>query len=241
MNDKGVFLRAAWRYLIMANYAVDPEVLAPYVPARTKLDFYKGKTYASIVGFRFLDTKVLGVPVLLHRHFSEVNLRFYVRRRMGNGQWRRGTVFISELVPKPAVALLANTVYREQYSYAPIRYNIESFGDELRVYYRWKKYAQWHHLYAKARAQAIPMQEGSQEEFIAEHYWGYNRFSNKHTMEYGVEHPRWNYHKVIDYGIRADMARLYGSEFAPYLEQPESVFLLDGSEVLIRQGNRLKI
>ncbi len=234
-----VFLRAAWHYLIMANYAVDPKILEPWLPVHTELDFFQGQAYASIVGFRFLNTRILGIPVPFHQNFTEVNLRFYVRRQADDGHWRRGTVFVSELVPKPAVAFLANTLYREQYAYAPMRYDIQHLPEELRVYYRWKKYRQWHHLYARAAAHPQAMQEGSIEEFIAEHYWGYNRFSKQYTMEYAVEHPRWMYYPVKDFGIKADMAKLYGNAFEPYLQQPSSVFVLHGSDVLIRQGDKL--
>ena len=235
-----VFLRAAWHYLIMANYVVDPEVLTPWLPAGTEIDFFEDKAYASVVGFRFLDTRVLGVAIPFHQNFTEVNLRFYVRRKTSDGQWRRGTVFVSELVPKPAVALMANSLYREQYAYARMRHTIEYRNNELRVYYRWKKYGQWHHLYAKTGKQAQDMTTGSIEEFIAEHYWGYNRFSEQYTMEYAVEHPRWQFYPVLNFGVKADVAKLYGKAFEPYLQQAESVFLLHGSDVLIRQGNKLK-
>lgn len=235
-----VFLRAAWHYLIMANYVVAPEVLQPWLPPRTELDFFRGKTYASIVGFRFINTRVMGIPFPFHRDFTEVNLRFYVRRQTEDGQWRRGTVFVSELVPKPAVALLANALYREQYGYARMRYDIQHSPDALRVYYRWKKYRQWHHLYAHAEAKSQEMQAGSIEEFIAEHYYGYNHYSDRYTMEYAVEHPRWQYYPLRDFGIKADIAKLYGSAFVPYLQQPECVFVLHGSDILIRQGKKLQ-
>ena len=239
-SKKPVFLRATWHYLIMANYALPPEVLQPWLPSHAELDFFQGKTYASVVGFRFLNTRVLGISFPFHKDFTEVNLRFYVRRKMEDGHWRRGTVFVSELVPKPAVVVLANTLYREQYDDAPMRYDIQHTSQNLRVHYRWKKYKQWHHLYAKAQAQPYSMDEGSMEEFIAEHYWGYNRFSEHHTMEYAVEHPRWQYYPVRDYGFKADTAKLYGSEFESFLQHPESVFILHGSDVLIRQGRKLK-
>jgi uncharacterized protein YqjF (DUF2071 family) len=238
-TKKAVFLRAAWHYLIMANYAVEPSVLEPLLPARTVLDFYQGKTYVSIVGFRFLNTRVLGIPFPFHRNFTEVNLRFYVRHQAEDGQWRRGTVFVSELVPKPMVAFLANTLYREQYGYAPMRYAIRHTAEDLQVHYRWKKHQQWHHLYARAQPNSQPMQTGSMEEFIAEHYWGYNRFSAKYTMEYAVEHPRWQYYPVTDFGIKADVDQLYGRAFTPFLQHPASVFILHGSDILIRQGSKL--
>jgi uncharacterized protein YqjF (DUF2071 family) len=78
------FLKAEWRKLAMFNYEVDPEILKPYLPKGTELDFYKDKCYVSLVGFMFLKTRVLGVAVPFHRDFEEVNLRFYVRRKVQN-------------------------------------------------------------------------------------------------------------------------------------------------------------
>ena len=46
----------------MMNFVVDPKILAPFVPAGTELDFYEGETFLSVVGFLFLDTRVLGIP-----------------------------------------------------------------------------------------------------------------------------------------------------------------------------------
>ena len=63
----GIFLTAAWRHLLMLNYEMDPALLQPLVPRGTTLDTHDGRTWASLVGFRFLDTRVLGVPVPFHR------------------------------------------------------------------------------------------------------------------------------------------------------------------------------
>ena len=38
MKVPGKFLTAEWRHLAMLNYAVDPDLLRPYVPRGTELD-----------------------------------------------------------------------------------------------------------------------------------------------------------------------------------------------------------
>ena len=98
-----VFLTGEWRYLALLNWRVDPGLLEPLVPRGTTLDRWQGATYVSLVGFLFRDTRVLGVPVPLHRDFEEVNLRFYVRREV-DGEVRRGVTFIKEIVPRRAIA-----------------------------------------------------------------------------------------------------------------------------------------
>jgi uncharacterized protein YqjF (DUF2071 family) len=103
-RSRGVFLSAEWRNLLMLNYEVDPELLRVYVPVGTEIDSFAGKTYVSLVGFRFLHTRLFGkCAIPFHSDFDEVNLRFYVRRREGTTM-RRGVVFIREIVPKWAVA-----------------------------------------------------------------------------------------------------------------------------------------
>src|SRR5579859_1008263 len=108
-----IFLSAEWRDLLMLNYEVDPACVQQYVPAGTELDSFAGKTYVSLVGFRFCRTKLLGVlPIPFHSEFEEINLRFYVKRRDIN-EIRRGVVFIAEIVPKQAIALTARWFYGE--------------------------------------------------------------------------------------------------------------------------------
>ncbi|MES2569397.1 MAG: DUF2071 domain-containing protein, partial [Verrucomicrobiota bacterium] len=114
------FLTAEWRHLAMLNFATDPALLRPLVPAGTELDEFGGTTYLSVVGFLFLKTRVLGAGFPFHRDFEEVNLRFYVRRKVG-GEWRRGVVFIREMVPRQIIALIARVVFGEPYSALPMR------------------------------------------------------------------------------------------------------------------------
>lgn len=239
-SSRPIFLTAQWRYLLMANYAVDPQVLSSHVPRGTELDYFEGETYASIVGFRFLDTKVLGIPVPFHRDFTEVNLRFYVRYKTPDG-WRRGTSFISEIVPKPAIAWLANTAYREHYAYAPTRHMVDLSPKNLRVAYEWKKSGR-NFVQARAEPNVRPLKSDSIEEFIAQHYWGYNAFSKTTTLEYGVEHPPWSYYPVTDFRAQYNTKALYGADFVPYLNQkPASVFIADGSEVIVRKGTKILV
>ena len=102
MTTAAPFLTAEWRWLAMLNYEADAALLRPLVPAGTELDTWGGVTYASVVGFLFLDTRVLGVPIPFHRDFEELNLRFYVRRR---GPW--GAVGCSVGTPRDRDSLIS--------------------------------------------------------------------------------------------------------------------------------------
>ena len=81
------FLTAEWRHLAMLNYEIDPAILRRFVPCGTELDSWNGRTFVSMVGFLFLNTRVMGIPIPFHENFEEINLRFYVRRKADDG-WR---------------------------------------------------------------------------------------------------------------------------------------------------------
>jgi uncharacterized protein YqjF (DUF2071 family) len=180
------FLTAAWRYLAMLNYEVDPAVLKPFVPAGTELDLPEGRAFVSVVGFHFRHTRVRGVPIPFHEHFEEVNLRFYVRRTVG-GETRRGVVFIKELVPRWAIAWTARRFYNENYFAVPMHHQNNKYGLERSVTYGWKWNGEDHHLEVRVMGEPVLPAIDSFEAFITEHYWGYARQRNGGTMEYQVE------------------------------------------------------
>jgi uncharacterized protein YqjF (DUF2071 family) len=235
-----VFLTAEWRWLAMLNYEVDAKILAPFVPAGTELDFWNGRIFVSVVGFLFLNARVRGIPIPFHRNFEEVNLRFYVRRKSSEG-WRRAVVFIKELVPRLAIAWTARTVYNEHYVAVPMSHRIETTHGEVKsVTYRWRFSGRGNSLSLAIRGGAQPLREGSEPEFITEHYWGYSVQRDGSTMEYQVEHPRWRVWEAQEARLDCDVANLYGEQFLEILGRPPaSAFLADGSAVTVRKGVRL--
>lgn len=236
------FLTAEWRKLVMANYAVDPELLKPYLPAFTELDLFEGKCYISLVGFMFQNTRLKGVRVPLHIHFEEVNLRFYVHHTGSDSQRKRGVVFISEIVPRAALSFVANTFYGEKYETMRMHHKWHRTGRGLVVGYRWKKAGRWQKLQVTADPQPEPIAAGSVEEFITEHYWGYSKQRNGKTTEYEVVHPRWDVYQVRRHVIDVDFGALYGSQWA-WLAQaaPDSVLMAEGSEVTVRSGAAIRL
>jgi uncharacterized protein YqjF (DUF2071 family) len=228
------FLTANWRYLAMLNFAVDPKLLERLVPAGTELDFHDDITFISVVGFMFLDTRVMGFPIPLHRNFEEVNLRFYVRRKTADG-WRRGVAFIRELVPRAAIAVTARVFYGEPYSALPMRHNIVHRDGGLAVQYGWRRRKRWETLAMTATGEPQPAPRGSHEEFITEHYWGYTARGTT-SAEYQVEHPRWKLWNADSVRFEADIAALYGPSFVETLTaEHASAFIAEGSQVLVRQ------
>jgi uncharacterized protein YqjF (DUF2071 family) len=236
------FLRAEWRNLVMLNYEVDPALLLGLVPRGTELDAWAGRTFVSLVGFLFARTRLLGVPVPLHRTFEEVNLRFYVRRAVG-GDVRRAVTFVRELVPRRAIATVARLAYNEPYAAVPMRhlYGVETEqGVPSFAEYRWKSAGAWSGMRVSPVGRGAPAEPGSEEEFITEHYWGYTRQRDGSTVEYQVAHPRWRVWRVEDVRLLGDLEGVYGREFARVLSAPpSSAFLADGSAVVVGRPVRL--
>lgn len=238
---KRTFLKAEWNDLVMINYEVVPAILKPYLPAGTELDLWEGKALVSMVGFMFNNTRVLGIKWPFHTNFEEVNLRFYVRYFDGE-VWKRGAVFISEIVPKHIIATTANVLYKEHYRRLPMRHSVTSTDEYTSFLYEWKLNGKWNKLGATVSNNFIAIQPGSAEEFIFEHYWGYNPWSDAVTMEYQVEHISWEVGSVKDFVFEADIAALYGEAFVPYLSaKPVSVFYAKGSEIAVRMGDKITI
>lgn len=234
------FLKAEWRKLAIANYEIEPSVLEPYIPFGTELDFWDNKCYVSLVGFMFVNTKVLGIKVPFHINFEEVNLRFYVKR-FENNEWKRGVVFIKEIVPKAAITFVANTLYKEHYQTLKMKHKWEDTHAEKHVEYHWKYKNNWQFFKIKADKEESEIPLHSETEFITEHYWGYAKHSDTKTNEYEVTHPKWNQYKVIDYKINVNFGAVYGNSFGFLTElKPNSVMLAEGSEITVESKRTLK-
>lgn len=234
------FLTAEWRKLALVNYAVPQAVLQPYVPTGTELDLWQGNCYVSLVGFRFVNTRLLGLPIPWHTHFEEVNLRFYVKRHEGS-ELRRGVVFIKEIVPKPAITWVANTLYKEHYATNKMRHNWEHKPNSLAVSYGWKAKGSWQSLLLEAEPNAVEIEPRSEAEFITEHYWGYTQVSPTVTFAYEVRHPRWQVYPVLNCAVKVDFEACYGKAFA-FLNQtkPASTMLAEGSKITVESKQRLR-
>jgi uncharacterized protein YqjF (DUF2071 family) len=232
------FLQAEWRKLVMVNYAVDPRVLAKHLPHKTEVELWNNVCYLSLVGFMFQNTRLLGIKIPLHINFEEVNLRFYVRHKE-NGEWKRGVVFIKEIVPKPALTWVANAVYKEKYETMPMKHSWTAAPDSLKVGYRWRK-GGWNSISVTTDVTSMLVQPGSEEEFITEHYWGYSRGRDSVTYEYRVDHPKWEVYRMRDYAIDVEFGEVYGREFNFLNRQkPKSVFLAEGSGIKVMSGKRI--
>ncbi|HET7106501.1 MAG TPA: DUF2071 domain-containing protein [Candidatus Acidoferrum sp.] len=239
-HPEKIFLSAEWRDLLMLNYEVDPAVLQKYAPTGTELDSFAGKTFVSLVGFRFCRTKLLGtIPIPFHSEFEEINLRFYVKRHEV-GEIRRGVVFIAEIVPKRAIAYSARLFYNENYVRRPMAHRVHANESKMEVEYSWRSANQICKLQAQANGTSSLPSEGSLEQFITEHYWGYSRQRDGGTMEYHVSHIPWKVWNATHADFSGNASDLYGEALSRLLTKtPASAFIADGSPVQVFRGRNL--
>src|SRR3954462_224357 len=234
------FLTADWRYLAMLNYEVDRSVLAPHLPKGTELDDRNGRHYLSLVAFLFLDTHVLGLPALFHQNFEEVNLRFYVRRRVGN-EVRSGVVFIREMVPLFLVAGTAKLTYNEPYRTVPMQHSIVKTAGELQsVEYQFGAGLECSRVALPVDSESRAIEPGSEEDFLSHRSWGYTKQRDKGTIEYKVDHPRWRIWPGARHELEGPLGAFYEEPFPTILSRsPASAFVADGSPVTVHMPERI--
>jgi uncharacterized protein YqjF (DUF2071 family) len=235
------FLEAEWRYLAMAHYRVERELLTRFVPSGTELDEWSGRTHVTLVAFRFLRTRILGIGVPGHRNFDEINLRLYVRRRV-DGEIRRGVVFIKDIVAVPGVALAARLTYNEKYELHQTRSKVPRTPgappDRLR--YEWRSGSGWNRLAMAAGDGPFVATPGSEEHFVTDRPWGYTRQRDGGTIEYRVAHPPWRLWRAVEVEARVHATELYGPEFEPVLGgEPDLSIVAEGSPVSISSPSRI--
>ena len=228
-----VFLKANWENIVMVNYEISEEILSKYLPKGVSIDLYNGKTYISLVGFMFKDTKIFNVPIFKLGTFEEINLRFYVSRKVGN-ETRRGVVFINETVPYKAVAWLANALYKEHYTTIPTRHHWDFTNEHKAIKYEWFVNKKWNSIALSATKEKKIIEKNSFENFIFEHYYGYTKYNNTITEEYQIVHPSWLINDILDYKIDCNFENMYGEDFTVLDKtQLASVFLAEGSAIEI--------
>jgi hypothetical protein len=231
------FLTARWEDLVMVNYEVDRAILQGRVPSGTELDLDDGKCFVSLVGFMFLNTRVLGIPIPWHVNFEEVTLRFYIHR-VTDGETRRGVCFVKEIVPRIAIAAVARTLYGEPYEC----WAMDNTRDGKVVSYSWKKGGSTNRISVERSEALGGPADGSHGSFIIEHYWGYTSRGGGRVDEYKVEHPRWEIFDVQNVFMDVDFGAVYGEEFAFLSDvKPYSTLLATGSPISVYKGNQLSL
>jgi uncharacterized protein YqjF (DUF2071 family) len=229
-----LFLSARWENLLLVTYKVPPDILKPHLPPALELDTIGGDTFASLVAFDFLDTKVKGLKIPFHVNFPEINLRFYVK----NNQ-HRGVVFIKELVPRFFLALAARIIYNENYRWARMENSLiksESISLNHTINFGGTEYS----INVTAENKPYIPEQNSTEHFFKEHEWGFGTTKKGEPLIYRVEHPEWEIFPITGFSHNFDFGKIYGEKWRTLNgEKPYSIVLAKGSEVKVYGAQRL--
>jgi uncharacterized protein len=236
-----IFLKANWEHIVMANYEINPKILQPYLPKGVELDLFEGKAHVSLVGFMFKNTRLFNIPIPYLGTFEEINLRFYVLRKE-DGHTKRGVVFINETIPYRLVAWVANKLYKEHYTTIPTKHDIQIGEHQKEIRYEWLQKGKWNSIQLSATTENEAMQEGSFEQFIFEHYYGYTKINAQTTEEYRLHHPSWRVNTITKAAIDCDFKAMYGDDFEVLNRtEPTDIFIAEGSNVAVEwKRNRLE-
>jgi uncharacterized protein YqjF (DUF2071 family) len=105
-------LTQSWLDLAFLHWAVDPGVVAPFLPRGVRPDVIDGRTYIGLIAFRMYRIGWLGLPgVPWLGTFPETNVRLY----SVDGAGRRGVVFLSLDAARLLPVLTARVGFRLPY------------------------------------------------------------------------------------------------------------------------------
>ena len=233
-----ILLSANWTNLLVANFETDKEFLESYLPVGTELNDWNGKYFMSLVGFEFSNTKICGIPSPFYRSFPELNLRFYVKRKV-NDHWRKGVVFIKEIAPSKLIGTVAGWLYKENFRALPLKHKTEKMDNKMQVVYSIDNGGEANYISAIIDTDPVEYDPETLEKFILDHYWGYTKVNKFSTNEFRVIHRPWHIYSADSFAIKLNAASLYGKEFDPWINEPFNVFMMDGSATKVTGPIRL--
>lgn len=234
---KKALMKARFSELVALNFSIAPSILEPFVPKGLELDFFNDETYVSLVAMMLRDVRVFGLPIHIASGFEELNLRFYVRRKVGDS-YRKGACFLKDYVNGAAAAWILGKIFKAEFGRLKLKHKNSGFDpkDENaipEVDYQWKVDDHGNRIRVKARERIQRTGPDTKVGFILNHN---NEYSSRdgQTLEYAVARPQWVVWNAAQANFTCDVRKLFGKEFEkPLSRRPASVFVTAGSEVVI--------
>lgn len=236
MSKPKVLFKARFSELVALNFSIDPTILEPRVPKGLELDFFKDETYVSLVAMMLRDVRVFGFPIHIASGFEEFNLRFYVRRKVGD-TYQKGACFLKDYVSGSAAAWILGRIFKAEFGRLKLKHKNSGFdptdeGAIPEVDYQWKVDDHWNRIRIKARERIQRTGTDTKVGFILNHNNAYSSRDGM-TLEYAVARPQWQVWNAAQANFTCDVKRLFGAEFVkPLARRPASVFVTAGSEVV---------
>ena len=194
-----------WRDVAFLHWAVDPDIVAPLLPAGTRPDRYDGCTYVGLVPFRMRRIGLLGAPGLPWLgSFPETNVRLYSVDDRG----RRGVVFRSLDAARLLPVLTARWLAGLPYAWSRMR--IVRTGDRVR-YASSRTWPGPRGAYSRVELQIGPRlaDPGPLARFLTCR-WGLHQTVRGRTVYWPNEHPEWPLHTAALLGCDEELLAAAG-------------------------------
>jgi uncharacterized protein YqjF (DUF2071 family) len=210
-----------WLDTTFLHWAVDPDRVAPLLPAGTVPDVHGGATYVGLIPFRMRGVGVLGSPGLPWLgSFAETNVRLY----SVDGEGRRGVVFRSLDAERLLPVLAGRWAARLPYRWSRMR--IERDGDVLTYSSR----RRWPgprgaHSRVVVRVGARLAEVDPLTRFLTAR-WGLHRPGRHGAAYWPNEHEEWPLHRAELLDLEESLLAAAG--LAPATGPPDSVLFSPG-------------
>ena len=214
-----------WEDLAFLHWAVEPAVVAPFLPSGTVPDSLDGVTYVGLIAFRMVGVGFLrgpGVPYF--GTFCETNVRLYSVDPSG----RRGVVFLSLDAERLLPVLIARVGLSLPYTWSRMRFSRS--GDVLRYTAR----RRWPHLSpAPVSETSVRVGPAIASPTPLEHFltarWALHTHAWGRTLHMPNDHPQWPLHQAelltLDDGLVA------ATGLPAFTRPPDSVLYSPGVAV----------
>ena len=226
------WLVQSWRDLTFLHWAVQPEVVAPFLPAGTVPDTLDGLTYVGLIGFRMVGVGALrgpGIPYL--GTFCETNVRLY----SVDGQGRRAVVFLSLEAARLLPVLTAQATLRLPYKWARMR--LSSRDGILRYTSR----RRWPGPRPATNTMSVRVGAAIEAPTELEHFvtarWGLHTTAWGSSLHLPNEHPTWPLHTAEL--LELDDSLITAAGLPPMPGPPASVLYSPGVPVTFGGPRRL--
>ena len=237
-KTKSVY-KCEWRDVVAMNFDVDPRLLQPLIPARTRLLKFNDHMLVTLMAKNVREFRPWGRGLTLFRSVEEIDLRTYISWEK-NGQTRLGHFKLRNLISSKMAARIFKMLTGQQQQVAAISRETTNFEEARRdalptASYSWILDDEENHFKVTARTEATKSHEGSKERFVLRQE---HRFveTPKSTICYPIRQAPWLVWHASSGSFDVKSYQLVGKEFRKYFNRPNFVLLSRGGAVTVSSG-----
>lgn len=236
MSESENLLKGHWQNVTFLNYAVNDELLKPYLPKGCEIDYFEGKAYVSVIAQQVSQAYFLGLSLGIFKEFPQITLRFYT---LQEGQ--RSFRIIHEFLPSSLAALGARILYHEPCHSGVMESRFSTTPQHVRAMYTLEDNSQQMQIRIKAQNKPSVCEATSPEFFFHFRAKGVSQDFLSETFSYNVYHSPWKALPIESIDVSHNLSHFFGENFN-FLDnrEPDSSYLFDGSDFAL-SGTRYPI